>query len=41
VKRERGEFLLSYSGDRISSKEGEKREETCSTGYRFFFRNFW
>lgn len=41
MERDKGEFLLFYVGDVISSEEGEKREEQNSTGYRFFFKDKW
>ncbi|XP_052793845.1 uncharacterized protein LOC128227385 [Mya arenaria] len=37
IGRDRGEFLLHYTGEKISGDEGERRERRKSTGYRFFF----
>lgn len=45
IKREKGDFLLVYKGEIITAEEGERREESNSTGYRFFFyskgKEFW
>ncbi len=31
------QFILEYTGELISSKEGDLREAHCQTGYRYFF----
>lgn len=35
---QKGDFLLHYAGESISGKEGDKKEEIHSSGYRFFFK---
>ena len=35
---EKGAFLLTYHGELISGKEGNKREEETSSVFRYFFR---
>uniref|UniRef100_A0A8W8INK9 SET domain-containing protein n=1 Tax=Magallana gigas TaxID=29159 RepID=A0A8W8INK9_MAGGI len=39
IPRQRGDFLLVYSGQIISKKEGERRERKKSSGYRYFYRD--
>ena len=34
----KGDFLLQYGGKIISELEGEKLEETDSSGFRYFFK---
>lgn len=41
IPRQRGDFLLVYSGQIISKKEGERRERKKSSGYRYFYRDLW
>ncbi|XP_033116600.1 N-lysine methyltransferase KMT5A-like [Anneissia japonica] len=33
-----GDFLLEYAGELISAEEGENREETLPSVFRFFFK---
>lgn len=39
VRRNAGDFLLTYTGKVITKKEGENLEEGFSSGYRFFYRD--
>lgn len=41
IPRQRGHFLLVYSGQIISKKEGERRERKNPSGYRYFYRDLW
>ena len=40
-----GQFLLEYVGEIVNGEEGEAREETNSTGFRYFFfhenKEYW
>ena len=38
---EKNEFITIYTGEFISSKEGEERLSGVGPGYLFFIENYW